>query len=107
MRVEAPTISVPQVPNPRSSSVPTITNFTVFKSVPFQTGEVKTGWTFLTSAQKEPTRQYCYYAESDNDSDVSIRINVATDERIETPKTPIKAFDPAAAKCVWFKKDGL
>jgi hypothetical protein len=34
---------------------------------------------------------------------------IGNDEKIETPKTPIKAFDIATAfsKCVWFKKDQL
>jgi hypothetical protein len=110
LRVQAPTISVPQSTNTRNVSVtPAITNFTVFKSVPFQKGNVLTGWIFLTSAQRMPTTQYCYYSESGDNSDVSVRVSIGNDEKIDTPKAPIKTFDIATAfsKCVWFKKDQL
>jgi hypothetical protein len=108
LRVQAPTISVPQNTNTRNiSATPAITNFTVFKSVPFQKGNVLTGWIFLTSAQRVPTTQYCYYSESGDNSDISVRVNIGNDEKIDTPKTPIKTFDivTAFSKCVWFKKD--
>jgi hypothetical protein len=108
LKVQAPTVSVPQSTNARNASAaPAITNFTVFKSVPFQKGAVLTGWIFLTSAQRVPTAQYCYYNESGDNSDISVRVNIGNDEKIETPKAPIKAFDIATAfsKCVWFKKE--
>ena len=108
LKVQAPTVSVPQNTNARNArATPAITNFTVFKSVPFQKGDVLTGWIFLTSAQRVPTTQYCYYSESGDNSDISVRVNIGNDEKIDTPKTPIKAFDIATAfgKCVWFKKD--
>jgi hypothetical protein len=108
LKVQAPTVTVPQNTAARSASAtPSITNFTVFKSVPFQKGAILTGWIFLTSAQRVPTTQYCYYNESGENSDVSVRVNIGNDEKVEAPKTPIKAFDMATAfsKCVWFKKD--
>jgi hypothetical protein len=108
LKVQAPTISVPQNTSVRNATAtPAITNFTVFKSVPFQKGAILTGWIFLTSAQRVPTSQYCYYNENADSSDISVRVNIGNDEKIETPKTPIKAFDIATAfsKCVWFKKD--
>jgi hypothetical protein len=59
LRIRIPNISVPQSATPRSKGIaPTITNFTIFKSVPFDEGSVQTGWTFLTSAQRSPTTQY-------------------------------------------------
>lgn len=99
---------------PQTSSLPKATaknliasNFTVFKSVPFQKGDVVTGWMFLTSAQKEPTRQYCYYSEDSEASELSLRIDIATDEKPEALKAS-PAFDQATAltKCVWFKRSG-
>ncbi len=108
LKVQAPTVSLPQSVTPKNvGRTPTITNFTIFKSVPFEKGNILTGWMFLTSAQKLPTTQYCYYNESGDDSDFSIRINIGTDEKMDVPKTPIKAFAIATAfsKCVWFKKD--
>jgi hypothetical protein len=110
IRIQAPAISVPRTPTPKSATqIKTIANFTVFKSVSFEQGNVVTGWTFLTSAQESPTQQYCYYNEKEENSDLAIRIDLATDGIPEAPKTVPKAFDiaMASAKCVWFKKDGL
>jgi hypothetical protein len=110
IRIQTPTISVPQSATPRSKSLtPTITNFTVFKSVPFEKGTVLSGWVFLTSAQSVPTSQYCYYNETSEHSDVALRIEVGADEKMEPTKNLPKSFDLAAAfsKCVWFRKDNL
>ncbi|WP_315705910.1 MULTISPECIES: hypothetical protein [unclassified Bradyrhizobium] len=110
MRVQAPTVSVPLTVTPRArTTTPTITNFTVFKSVPFDKGSVQTGWVFLTSAQKFPTTQYCYYTESGDNPDVSLRIELGKDEQSENEKNvPAKfALAAAFAKCVWFRKDAL
>src|SRR5262249_44769191 len=47
VRVQVPSISLPQSAHPRPEfKVPTISNFTVFKSVPFDKGSVMTGWMF-------------------------------------------------------------
>jgi hypothetical protein len=110
IRVQAPAISTPRTPTPKNpAQTKTIANFTVFKSVPFDQGIVLTGWIFLTSAQESPTQQYCYYSEKDENSDLAIRIDLATDGVPEPNKTTPKAFDAVAAlgKCVWFKKEGL
>jgi hypothetical protein len=106
IRVQLPSISVPQAASPRANGkIPTITNFTVFKSVPFDKGSVSTGWIFLTSAQRTPTSQYCYYIERDDDPDVSVKIDIADDGVVEPSKTSA-SFDFATAfkKCVWFVK---
>jgi hypothetical protein len=106
LKVQLPALPASQPSIQRASSrIPTITNFTIFKSVPYLKGDVMTGWIFLTSAQKEPTRQYCYYTEGGEASDVSLRINIATDEKMENLKASA-AFDQAAAfsKCVWFAR---
>jgi hypothetical protein len=110
VKVQTPTVSVPQTASPRSRSftpTPTITNFTVFKSVPFEKGSIQTGWVFLTSAQKFPTSQYCYYTESNETSDISLRIDVGADEKMETPNKLSSALNIPAAftRCVWFKKE--
>jgi hypothetical protein len=108
IRVQAPAISTPRTPTPRSPvQTKTIANFTVFKSVPFAQGDVLTGWIFLTSAQESPTQQYCYYNENAENSDLAIRIELATDGVPESNKTNPKAFDTVAAlaKCVWFRKE--
>jgi hypothetical protein len=110
IRVQTPAISTPRTPTPKNAAqTKTIANFTVFKSVPFEQGSVLTGWIFLTSAQESPTQQYCYYNEKGDNSDLAIRIDLATDGVPEVTKTAPKAFDAIAAlaKCVWFKKEGL
>jgi hypothetical protein len=110
IRVQAPAISTPRTPTPRNpAQTKTIANFTVFKSVPFDQGSVLTGWIFLTSAQESPTQQYCYYNERGENSDLAIRVDLATDGVPESSKSAPKTFDIAAAleKCVWFKKEGL
>jgi len=102
-----PSISVPQNSTPRTKGiVPTLTNFTIFKSVPFEKGVVQTGWKFLTGAQRSPTTQYCYYQEAGDNPDVSVRIDIGLDEKIQQSKSISKSFDIAAAfsKCVWFRK---
>jgi hypothetical protein len=103
-----PATSEPQA-GPRSPNPPSITNFTVFKHVPFQKGTVMTGWEFLTSKQRMPTSQYCYYTEDSNDpgSDLpglSVVVHLGLDQRVDAPKSVPKNFDVAAAfaRCVWF-----
>jgi hypothetical protein len=106
IQVQAPSISVPQNSSPRAlPRTPTITNFTVFKRVPLGNGSVMTGWKFLTSIQKIPSNQYCYYTKNSDISDVDIVLDIAENEKMETPKTMPKGFDILAAfnRCVWFK----
>jgi hypothetical protein len=110
VRIQTPAISTPRTPTPKTpAQIKTIANFTVFKSVPFDQGDVLTGWMFLTSAQESPTQQYCYYSEKGDSSDLAIRVELATDGVPETSKALPRAFDTATAlsKCVWFKKEGL
>jgi len=107
IKIQAPTISMPQSVSPHSAPRAPITNFTIFKSVPFDKGDILTGWNFLTSAQKFPSRQYCYYTEQGESTDVSVRLDIATDGSLRDSKTFPKAFDISAAfsKCVWFDKE--
>jgi hypothetical protein len=108
IKIQMPTITVPQVSVSRpKGTTPVITNFTIFKSVPFESGSVQTGWQFLTSAQRSPTTQYCYYQENGDNPDVAVRVEVGLDEKLLQSKVLSKSFDISAAfeKCVWFKKD--
>jgi hypothetical protein len=104
--VQMPSMPAPQNTQPRSSSTPPIFNFTVFKRIPFEKGTVMTGWRFLTSAQKSPTSQYCYYTEDADTPGVSGVIDIATDQKLDQT-TPPKDFDMMAAfnDCVWFEGD--
>jgi hypothetical protein len=86
--------------------MPLVTNFTVFKSVPFEKGMVMTGWKFLTSAQTTPTDQYCYYTVGLNTPGFNVRVDIGTDGELVTPQSLPPGFDinAAFAKCVWFRK---
>jgi hypothetical protein len=107
--VQAPSVSIPQNASRHfSPAVPTIVNFTVFKRVAFGKGAVFTGWKFLTSAQKFPTSQYCYYTEQLESSPLEPVVFIGTDEKLERPKKLPHDFDLDSAfiRCVWFKGDG-
>jgi hypothetical protein len=110
LTVQAPSISRPPSRQVSSTSAPaasTIANFTIFKSVNFEKGSIMTGWRFLTSAQKVPTSQYCYYTESAENPGLNVVVYIGNDMKLEPPKTIPKNFDVAAAfdKCVWFRND--
>lgn len=106
--VQGPTISMPQPPSNRSPApIPNIANFTVFKAVKFETGFVQTGWIFLTSAQRFPTQQYCYYSEGSTDTPGrNVSLDIGLDEKQLTPKLAPKDLNLLSAfnHCIWFKR---
>jgi hypothetical protein len=91
----------------RVARTPTIANFTVFKEVDFDKGQVVTGWKFLTSAQKSPTTQYCYYTEKLEASLLEPVVYIGLNEELDPPKQLPQGFDITAAfkKCVWFRRE--
>jgi hypothetical protein len=106
VRIQAPpTISIPRSAAQPSAGLPTITNFTVFKSVPFEKGTVMTGWKFLTSSQKSPTEEYCYYSVDTATPGVGVVLDLGANQKPDIPETVPPNFDIAAAfdKCVWFR----
>ena len=108
LTVHAPTISQPQQTSQKpASSIPVITNFTVFKRVPFEKGSVFTGWMFLTSVQKYPTEQYCYYTESAELSGAAAVVYIGENEKPDASVKPTQGLDLTAAfdRCVWFKSE--
>jgi len=108
LSVRAPSISLPQETSQRpASKIPVITNFTVFKKVPFEKGAVYTGWNFLTSVQKYPTDQYCYYLEGSKQSIAEDIVSVGKDQKLEMSVNVPEGFDMTAAfdRCVWFKSE--
>ena len=108
LKIQLP--SLPSLPpamtTPKNGKMPLITNFTVFKKVPFEKGAVMTGWIFLTSAQTAPTHQYCYYTASLDTPGFGVRVDLGTDGELVTPQSRPGALDinAAFAKCVWFRK---
>jgi hypothetical protein len=109
IKIQIPSISPPEGMTPRrANTTPMITNFTVFKTVDFEKGQVWTGWNFLTSAQKFPAHQYCYYTEKLEASQFEPVVYIGRNEALDPPKQLPKGFDIDAAfkKCVWFKREG-
>jgi hypothetical protein len=108
IQIQTPSISPLEGMTPRrAATTPFITNFTVFKAVDFDKGQVVTGWKFLTSAQKFPTTQYCYYTEKLEASLFEPVVYIGLNEDLDPPKQLPKGFDIDAAfkKCVWFKRE--
>jgi hypothetical protein len=104
--IQAPTITVPRrVPSAPESNRPIITDFVVFKTVPFGDGTVSTGWRFLTSAQTRPTHQRCRYTDNFDAASVDVIITLGDDGVPSRPKQVPKGFDlsQAQSKCIWFK----
>src|SRR5262249_24252516 len=103
IKVQIPSVAPPPVsvtpPKPRT---PLIVNFTVFKHVPFDKGTVMTGWVFLTSKQRSPTNQYCYYTQSSDDENrpglpgLSVDVDLGYNQQLVLPKTLPKDFDATA-----------
>jgi hypothetical protein len=107
INIPLPSVSIPQNTAGRSvTGIPVITNFTVFKSLSYEKGDVFTGWKFLTSAQQFPTSQYCYYTEKSDTSPLEPVLYIGVDEKLTPPKKLPNDFDINAAfsKCVWFRK---
>jgi hypothetical protein len=106
VQLSAASISAPQVTSQRPESRNMeLTNFSVFKRVPFDKGSVVTGWIFLTSSQKYPTKEYCYYTEDAETPGVKIDLILGENQKPEIPKTAPRNFNTAAAfyRCVWFR----
>jgi hypothetical protein len=107
INIPVPSVSIPQNTVGRSGgAIPIITNFTVFKRLPYQKGDVWTGWQFLTSAQRFPTSEYCYYTEKSETSPLEPVVFIGLDEKLKPPKQVPKDFDinNAFSRCVWFNK---
>jgi hypothetical protein len=84
------------------------TAFTVFKNVPFGSGQVVTGWNFPSGDQPAPNHQYCYYSEQiDGTSKVTIDLgengHTLPQAKARTSVDPARAY----ANCVWFKSGSL
>jgi hypothetical protein len=103
--VQAPSVSAPSnaAVASASSRARVISNFTVFKRVPLNNGYIVTGWIFLTSGQKAPSTQYCYYTR--NVDAFNVDLDIAKDQTLAAPKTVPEGFDVLAAynRCVWFR----
>ena len=80
------------------------TRYTVFKSAPFGTGVVVTGWNFELSDTSRPQMQRCYY-EQVLDKGLAATQTIAIDGAPRRPSALNKLtfdFDGALGNCIWF-----
>jgi hypothetical protein len=87
----------------RSNELP-ITSYTIFKSVPYGSGAVDTGWHFDLSDPVRPTGQYCYYRQ-DITKGLTTKYMLAVNNSPRRPQPLQKLsfdFDEALSNCVWY-----
>lgn len=86
---------------PASNAKP-VTDYIIFKDVPFGKGQVVTGWKYKDNQQDEPSQQFCYYSEALNLSS-EILVWLGYDGRFRQPESPPPTLDVGAAfsNCVW------
>ena len=80
------------------------TSYTIFRSVPYASGEVVTGWNFELSDSLRPKAQYCYYTKN-LDKGIAAKYTLAFDGSPNRPSPLAKLsfdFDGAIANCIWF-----
>jgi hypothetical protein len=111
------TVRAGEFPNPDTHSTPTplpvqaapspqnriVTQYTTFKTVSFDKGQVVTGWNFDNSNQINPANQYCYYSEK-SDELVQVRTELGRNGAMIENFKPRPGVDLIAAfnNCVWF-----
>jgi hypothetical protein len=114
------TVKVPGIVNPdtHSATAPppaqataspqnkVITQYTIFKTVALDKGQVVTGWNFENSNQTSPVLQYCYYSEKSGDL-VQVRTELGANGAMMENLKPRPGVDLIAAfdNCVWFSGD--
>jgi hypothetical protein len=91
-----------------ASKAKAVTNYTVFKTVNFQSGEVVTGWQFDDSNTTAPRHQYCYFEPSGSGS-VSNYVTIGEDGHMALPPKTKELrgvnLEAAASNCVWSSPD--
>jgi hypothetical protein len=98
--------SLPPVQEAPSPQGKVITQYTIFKTISFDKGQVVTGCNFDNSNQINPAHQYCYYSEKSGDL-VQVRTELGTNGAMIENFKPRPGVDLIAAfnNCVWFSGD--
>jgi hypothetical protein len=87
----------------KSEELP-FTNYTIFKSVSYGSGDVVTGWSFDLADTLRPRTQYCYYTQKIGKG-LSAKYTMAINATPIRPSALAKLsfdFDAALANCIWF-----
>ncbi|HJS87855.1 MAG TPA: hypothetical protein VJ779_20575 [Acetobacteraceae bacterium] len=82
------------------SSVPVVTNFTVFKHVQYGHGTVVTGWTYASSESPTPASQFCYYSEPSGGGAATLYDIARNGQLLTVDHAPVDVAE-AARDCVW------
>jgi hypothetical protein len=82
-----------------------VTQYTTFKTVPFGSGFVVTGWNFDDSNQITPSNQYCYYDEP-GIGGTDVRTDLGTNGSIRATSDANLGVDVPTAfrSCIWFSR---
>jgi hypothetical protein len=101
-----PITTPPPVQTAPSPQNKVITQYTIFKMVRFDKGQVVTGWTFDNSNQINPAKQYCYYNEKAADA-TQVRTGLGMNGKMLDNLKPRPGVDLIGAfnSCTWFSGD--
>jgi hypothetical protein len=104
LKYDIPQPSTPQLglnARDKNNELP-FTSYTIFRSVPYASGEVVTGWDFQLTDRQRPKLQFCYYS-FDVDKGRSIKHTIAFDGVPMRSSALDKIdFEGALANCIWF-----
>jgi len=93
-----------QVETTSASDELPFTNYTIFRSVGYDSGTVVTGWNYDLTDPLRPKLQYCYYEQNVN-RELSVRYSIAINNAPLPPSPLVKPkfnFDGAVTNCIWF-----
>jgi hypothetical protein len=85
----------------KSNDLP-FTSYTIFKSVPYASGEVATGWAYELADRERPKGQYCYYATRSVDKRSTKYMIAFNGIPLKSSPLDKPIFDGALANCMWF-----
>jgi hypothetical protein len=106
MKVDVPQPSKRQLQldtTSQSEQLP-FTEYTVFRDVNYERGQVVTGWNYDLADPMRPQSQICYYEESPARG-VSARYTLSVNNYPRRPSALTKVsfdYDGALANCIWF-----
>lgn len=94
---------VPTQPNQKAENGEAVrTSFTVFKSVPFEGGQVDTGWKYQSNRDQKPYEQYCYWTKG-GPGGIDVKVNLGQNKRPLNGAGDTEVIDRQAAfrLCQW------
>jgi hypothetical protein len=87
----------------KSDELP-FTNYTIFRDVDYDKGQVVTGWNYDLVDTVRPKSQMCYYKQN-IEKGITAKVMLAINNSPRRPSALTKVsfnFDGALANCIWF-----